>query len=986
MIFYAFWNGPQLADLFNAIVAITDTSDYRVLMMSLLLVGFLSVMTLSAVRYRGFDAISWFFTTLVILSIGFFPRVDITVKDVRSGAVQVISGVPFAIGFPASVTSRISWWLTETFELAFQDADVERYSRFGLAFPQRAVASLLATEPVTPRGRSVIRGFLDRCVIPEILDDRAKREELMNAPNIYALVSSSGWVNPARKLTVDNQLLSCSQALPLVNQVIAEEEIPALEQRLSVSLKAGDDAIFSGIVLQALPEVSNLMLGVSQSLSDSLKQSVLISMLPDALVSAAEKAGKAPIAAGVAIARAQGNLASEINYRTLGEMAKSALPKMRNLLEFIVIGLFPLVFLLLVGMGRAGMTILRSYLTLLISIALWAPITAIINYLVIHIDAETLNQLVQSAGGVTLSASNLIREAGASSQAMAGSLLWIVPFLAYAVAKGSDIAMTQMSSSLLNPASSAAQSQGSAVSMGNIQTGNFAMDNTNMNNANANKNDFSSAYSSPSMHRSALPQGTWIGDLSEGSVTGMSVTSSNLGVSAGAGSARSVSYASGQKLSVSTGESTAHESSEGELVSMTSGLQSSVSEGRALTEMSGNTVRNAETVSSGYSSAESLRTHSGLQSSGTAVDNFNIRSGVVSANNAIDNQTPGITNKAKTAGMPASVGLTDSVSGALAATGEPNAKAHPFDDSTAAFLNNRLSVGATGDTSSVRSAGASHDFSADSTEMQSKASQSQRSDVSQSQTSTSENRSALLSETSAGGYAETKGLRKGETFSSTSTSAKDKHISEGRNEEMRSGYDRDPMIRQEALELGGGNPAETLRMLNNSADFRRGLADSVERRSTSEDPLPLAQELPSIGHHDMPEGLKHIYDADTMGVAAAHQHATSSLDKDSKDALSLKRSTVVPRSEDDQREFFFTRGLILATSASYENETGIVSTARRAYLFGAGYNSPAETYQHLRVQSESDPDLRRSLEKLGKESVNSGRPVSAAEILRRLEN
>ena len=460
--FYAYWNGEQVSDLWTTIAALTSTQDYRTLLICVAVFGFLSVMIGAAVRYRGQDAITWFAATIVLFSVAFVPRVNINVLDVRGGYTQVINDVPIGIGWPASTISRVSYWLTQTFETAFNDVDATSYTRFGMAFPQRVVTSVLSVKPITEYGRVSLVNFSERCVVPEILDNPTKRQALMTAPDIYALISSDGWVNPARRVMIGDKVFSCSEALKTLYDALHNHELPALESMLVNQLSLNADDVVSGSVRAAIPNAESVMLGVSRSLTESLRQSVMMAAIPQATMNTAAKAGQAPLSAAVAMARAQGNLASEINYRTLSEMAKSALPKLRNLLEFIVIGLFPITFLLAIGLGTSGIVVIRAYFTLLISVSLWAPITSIMNYLMIHVDAEPLNRLVDAAGGVTLAAATMIRDGGATSQAMAGSLMWLVPVLAYAVAKGSDMALTSMASSVLSPASSAAQAQGSA--------------------------------------------------------------------------------------------------------------------------------------------------------------------------------------------------------------------------------------------------------------------------------------------------------------------------------------------------------------------------------------------------------------------------------------------------------------------------------------------------------------------------------------------
>ena len=230
--FYAYWNGEQVSDLWTTIAALTSTQDYRTLLICVAVFGFLSVMIGAAVRYRGQDAITWFAATIVLFSVAFVPRVNINVLDVRGGYTQVINDVPIGIGWPASTISRVSYWLTQTFETAFNDVDATSYTRFGMAFPQRVVTSVLSVKPITEYGRVSLVNFSERCVVPEILDNPTKRQALMTAPDIYALISSDGWVNPARRVMIGDKVFSCSEALKTLYDALHNHELPALESML----------------------------------------------------------------------------------------------------------------------------------------------------------------------------------------------------------------------------------------------------------------------------------------------------------------------------------------------------------------------------------------------------------------------------------------------------------------------------------------------------------------------------------------------------------------------------------------------------------------------------------------------------------------------------------------------------------------------------------------------------------------------------------
>lgn len=150
--FFAYWNGSQIRDLFEAVVTITGSADYTGLLKTMILFGFLCVITVCALRYRGLDAGSFIFAVLLFYGVTLLPKTDIAINDERSGSVYVVSDVPLGLAFMASTTSHVGHWLTEIFEDTFAGVEAERFSRFGMVFPERAVNAVLAAGPVTVQG------------------------------------------------------------------------------------------------------------------------------------------------------------------------------------------------------------------------------------------------------------------------------------------------------------------------------------------------------------------------------------------------------------------------------------------------------------------------------------------------------------------------------------------------------------------------------------------------------------------------------------------------------------------------------------------------------------------------------------------------------------------------------------------------------------------------------------------------------------------
>ena len=1001
--FYAYWNGAQVADLWTTLALITGTDDYRSLLLCVALFGLICAAAGAAVRYRGGDLIVWIAAMVFIFSAAFVPRVNIAVRDVRSANVQVVQNIPLGIGWPASVISRASYWLTKSFETAFGDVDAARYTRFGVAFPQRVVTTMLSVKPITADGKMSLTNFTERCIVPEILENSVKRQELLNAPDINALISTNGWVNPARRVFMNNKVLTCTQATEELKKTLEETEIPALESRLRLKLNVDFKDGVNAALSTAIPQAESLMLGVSRTMAESLRQSLMMSAIPETTMTFAAKAGQAPLSAGVAIARSQGNLASEINYRTLSEMARSALPKLRNILEFTVIGLWPMVFLMMLGTGAGGAMVCRAYFTLLISVSLWAPITAIINYLTLHLDMEPMNQLVNSAGGVTLAAATMIRDAGATSQAMAGSLLWLVPVLAYAVAKGSDMALTAMTSSVLAPASSAAQAQGSQLAMGNVSAGNASLNNASLNNVSGNKTDTSSSWADPNTHKVELAQGTAAFDRSAGQMTAMNVRKSDLGVSSDTANMNAVQDANNfGTSSVATNASSLATNSGVQAVSG-SGVTNSVNrdDGWSVTRNSGTTYGTNESVNYGTVTSSVFGANGGR--SGKSDDNFSYRSGL-SVTTGFANTLNTASSQAKTGSADSTVDGNVSVSNLFASNEDNNSlnlsMGTPLIQNIGSFANNPKSSTDKGqvtsiskiDTSQIKGNIQNDIFKLNATPTATNT--AGLTDVGgftfgSSKQDTFHNASGFafgeqvgestailngtrntLSDTTNAQLNEQNSLTHGRTSSDSTSELDSATHSASKGTSQNVTQDRDNIVRDLGLAMAGGDAFEALRMFNSTPESRAALKELVDQQQSGlEKVLPPAANSLAKKREEFigktRENIEKDYQASSTAVQATSNDSIQR--RSSEQHISMQnKSDFMAQTRKERDIANFKIGLsMVATSEYLQKETGILSVIERAYGVGFSYTSPQELYQDLNIKAQEDPQLKETLTNLG---------------------
>ena len=632
--FFAYWNGEQIRDLFEAVVALTSGGDYLGLLKSVMLLGFLCVITVCALRYRGIDALSFVFAVLIFYTVTLVPKVDVNIRDDRAGTVYVVQNVPLGIAFMAGTTSHVGHWLTQSFENVFTAVDAERFSRFGMVFPQRAVSALLAAGPVTPQGRLLVGDFNRYCVVPELVDYPEKIDALTQSGNLWQTITQAGWLNPARSTPdLDNNWIGCDEAAVVIENHLNTVEVPAIERHLAMKL-IPDSVDASNLILRVLPQSESLLLGISRSLSTSIKHSVFMNTLGEDIANVAALANH-PLAMASNLAKSQGNLASEINYRTMAQIAKDALPKVRNALEFVILASFPLVFIMMIALGHMSMMLLRSYLTLLIWIQLWAPISAVMNYLMVTVDAHPMNQIIAEYGANTVFAANLIREFGASSQAIAGFLTIMAPIIAFAIAKGSDMATAQLASSIMAPAQNAAQSQGAGLASGSINLGNASWGNVSTNNVSGNKNDLSTSFTSADMLRTASAYGN-VTRAGNGTVTGMSVTPVSMGVTnsvglgdnASAATSSSLSTGYGYSQSVNALQSMATQTSDRAMAGFTRLLNAEISRQSGLMSKNSSQMSMSETLSAStsqtLSSSLSNSESASIQSNGNVGANINL--------------------------------------------------------------------------------------------------------------------------------------------------------------------------------------------------------------------------------------------------------------------------------------------------------------------------------------------------------------------------
>lgn len=976
--FFAYWNGSQIRDLFEAVVTITGSADYTGLLKTLILFGFLCVITVCALRYRGLDAGSFIFAVLLFYGVTLLPKTDIAINDERSGSVYVVSNVPLGLAFMASTTSHVGHWLTEIFEDTFAGVEAERFSRFGMVFPERAVNAVLAAGPVTVQGRTLISDFNRNCVMPELIDTPSKIEALSTSANLWQTISQVGWVNPAR-MTQDTagNWIGCDEAIAFIDNHMANTELPAIQKHLAMKLLP--DQIDAGtLILRVLPQAESLLLGISQSLSSSIKHSVFMNTLQSDIDNVAALAGH-PLATATALAKAQGNLSSEINYRTMAEIAKDALPKVRNSLEFIILASFPLVFIMVLAVGHMAGTILRSYFTLLIWIQLWAPISAVMNYLIIHTDSHPMNQIINEYGANTIYAANLIREAGASSQAIAGFLTILAPVIAFAIAKGSDFATAQLAASVMAPAQSAAQSQGASLTSGNISLGNTSWGNVSTNNIGGNKSDRSMGYTDSTISQTTSAYGS-VTRSGTGTVTGMSMTPVSMGVSSAVSlneanshsATSSINNSFGYSDSVQALRSYTTQTADKSMTGFTRLLNTTLNQQSSLQS----TDSHSNEISNSVSTGSDQRLGSNFNNAQNASIQSSFNTATQGRNQFVSNNSSSVSHENN------SLKLQRNSSSTLVSS-----KIKPSDEILERDKEYGLSAGTTAQINTSQQL--IDNITSQSTTTNSK----QRQEAYKSllnatrQIAESTTDSGIRSAAQNFEAQLTRAYQYGNrlSFEQNSTQSASKELGYISNQDMKTLMDNSPSAMQKAIETFGSAEAAQNALFHSPAArsfFAQQLHDEIgasrwnegqpqllsavdidtmarpHRQSFESETTKRFDENTSANHLD----LQNARNSFTRGMDLSAPPSIASV----KQSVNRERESINQNQQEMEKELLAERGSVLSAKLLYEDkQSGVNTVIRNAFLGGALYQSPQEYKEHIDEMSSQSDGMRQELSETG---------------------
>lgn len=478
---YVLSGGDFLADILNGVATLMGTSAWSSMFRIAMLV---SVMVLFTTYLKGHDPgeiIRFLALFILLTSIMMLPKRTVQIIDrTDSTSVHTVANVPLGLAAPAKFITSLGTALTEGFETVYHTPGAITYSKTGMLFGASLVAT--ATDFQFRNGdlAALFTAYVNNCVVGDmLLNHKYTFQELMDSRDPYALIVQNP--SPLRGVMVSSGNTEANREGFWTCQELANT---VLKTRLTADTSTGGKT-WDYYVTRLIGRKANASALFGTLMADSYSYYytgglTASQIMRNAVVMNGLKAGISSWSAQNGNAAGLINLASQSSYikmrlsqATAVSIATTYLPLMNTVLLAMVIGLFP-VIVLLAAIHTLTMSMLKSYIFILVYLQAWGPMFAILNYAVSA-------WLTNKTGALSFSLSNLslIRQTHTDIASVAGWLSLSIPVLAWGVVKGLGSAVSQAGNYLGTAMNSTASSEASRASDGlwafnNLQTENVS--------------------------------------------------------------------------------------------------------------------------------------------------------------------------------------------------------------------------------------------------------------------------------------------------------------------------------------------------------------------------------------------------------------------------------------------------------------------------------------------------------------------------------
>ena len=330
----------------------------------------------------------WFFPSLLAFTFLFTPKATVWLKDdIARNAPIKIDNIPFAVAFFSSLSSKISYALSELIEEQLLSVENIRSQKAGLMFGAKLVGKMRDVVIQDPVLLDNTKSFCKQCftkpwVMGNILGKRQAAlasNDIMkfikdNIPNNFGIY----YKDPTTHLV---SFKTCKEAVSLIETGLATEmkTLKTLEHLgASIGFGAKDKTVMSARIAAIARDTLDHMGRDNKSVHDWMKQAMMLNANRESIDDWRESFGHQRVYPSlVKMNSTRGLFQQSFGYIIGGEMAAEILPLMQAVLFSIIICAIFIVFPF--AMLPGGMTFLVTWIKMLLWVNSWSVFFAILN-------------------------------------------------------------------------------------------------------------------------------------------------------------------------------------------------------------------------------------------------------------------------------------------------------------------------------------------------------------------------------------------------------------------------------------------------------------------------------------------------------------------------------------------------------------------------------------------------------------------------------
>lgn len=465
---YTFGNGNMLFDVFTSIALMVGAGYESLIRFAMIALVFGA---LAYVIGRGHVPWQLLGGALVILAVTVQIRATVLVQDLVNPGVptRTVANIPLAVAFPAYVVSESSFQLLTLAETAFALTVPTEYqvlnSTMGRGFYD--FQKLLGAQLPDSNLQRNLTEYLKECVIPAVQRGDLTTTAVFDAQDLLAAINVTGGLLVLRPYVGGVRVapVSCTTAY---TTYISPKMVPGGDPAYDLAMQQLRRAL--GVQDVALAEETPVttaltrIMGTGQSARAAINN-VIIRERWQSAEELINQRGNDP-AAAVALLGKQ--LGEDLKSQAFANSIMNArfLPLLRTMAESAVYLLTP--FALVLAFTPSMFSAIRGTVMAYAWLLLWAPLYAVVNYLVYAYGTAQLASLVSPGVGITYANYVDFYDILNQLNSFSSSIAWGVPSMAAFMTYGLGAAVSTLSQGGQGYQTAAYQ-EGSAMSHGQLR-------------------------------------------------------------------------------------------------------------------------------------------------------------------------------------------------------------------------------------------------------------------------------------------------------------------------------------------------------------------------------------------------------------------------------------------------------------------------------------------------------------------------------------